>query len=492
MSRTMDDILSRITAGMQHAPVTVRQCTDLANGERLAERYGDSLRYTLHGGWHYFDGARWQRDEMREAGRLAKDTALAIFDESAQVQQEVQRVQKELASATAAGDAAAMEKAQQELGKTTKQYRGLIAWALNSQNRARQEAMLAMAQSEPAITAHQNDFDRYPMLLNIQNGTLNLRTGTLKPHEPGDLLTKIAGTHYDESAACPTWLTFLDRIFDGDGDMVGFVQRAIGYSLTGETGEQCLFFCYGSGANGKSTLLNIITELLGDYAAKTPSETLIVKKFGGGIPNDIARLAGARFVCASELTDRRLNEGLVKDMTGQDTLVGRFLNHEYFEYRPQFKLWMSGNHKPVISGTDDGVWRRVKLIPFAVTIPESERDPRLPDKLRAELPGILAWAMQGCLDWQASGLRTPDAVRAATAAYRSEMDTIGGWLAECCITDDSKATATAGALLDSWKAWSGESNTTARWLARQLRERGFEPGKLPDGTRAWGGVGLIA
>ena len=215
----------------------------------------------------------------------------------------------------------------------------------------------------------------------------------------------------------------------------------IGYSLTGDTGEQCLFILYGSGANGKSTFLQAASFMCGDYSQQTPTETLLVKK-KGSIPNDVARLKGARLVTASEAEEGQcLVESLIKQMTGQDTLSARFLHQEWFEFEPTHKIFLGTNHKPVIKGTDHAIWRRIKLIPFDVTIPEEERDNRLLSKLRDELPGILAWAVRGCLDWQEHGLGEPSKVKSATQDYRSEMDALAQFRADCCIEDSGEKVA---------------------------------------------------
>ncbi|HYU47276.1 MAG TPA: phage/plasmid primase, P4 family, partial [Terriglobales bacterium] len=258
---------------------------------------------------------------------------------------------------------------------------------------------------------------------------LNLKTGTLQPHCREDLLTKCLPIAYDPNAECPTWLDFLKTIMANNAALITFLQRAIGYSLTGDTSEQCLFIAHGSGSNGKSTFLEVLQALLGDYAESTPSASLLAKDRHDGIPNDIARLRGARLVTAVEIGEgKRLNEELVKRLTGQDTMTARFLFAEFFDFHAEFKLWIACNHLPTIRGTDHAIWRRIRLIPFTVTIPDEQQDKKLPGKLQAELPGILRWAIQGCLAWQEQELSTPSEVIAATKDYRALMDVIGGVL----------------------------------------------------------------
>jgi len=263
-----------------------------------------------------------------------------------------------------------------------------------------------------------------------------------------------------------------------------YVQRAVGYTLTGRTDEQCLFFCYGTGANGKSVFEETLGRLLGEYGTATRTETIMARG-SGGIPNDIAALRGARYVSINETADgQRINEPLVKDMTGGDTMSARFMRQEFFTFRPTFKLWIRGNHKPVITGTDYGIWRRIHLVPFTVTIPEAERDPALLDKLRLELPGILRWAVEGCLAWQREGLRPPIVVTHATAQYRREMDVLGTFLEDRC-TVRPHGQVSAKSLYRAYRDWcdgAGEHPVNQRRFGIALQERGIEKEHTRTGT----------
>jgi putative DNA primase/helicase len=303
---------------------------------------------------------------------------------------------------------------------------------------------------------------------------LNLKTGKLQPHCRGDLITRLIPIDYDEHATCPLWMSFLERVTGSDVELMGFLQKAIGYSLTGSTREQCLFILYGLGANGKTTFLNILLSLLADYGKQTRTETLLVKR-GDQIPNDVARLAGARFVSAVETeSGRRLAEGLVKQMTGGDRMTARFLHHEFFEFQPTFKLWLAVNHKPRITGSDHAIWRRIRLIPFTVTIPGAERDPDLTEKLKEALPGVLAWAVAGCLAWQAEGLKAPEAITAATKEYRDESDVIENFIHERCKTGPDCEVSKAG-LYEAYAEWcqkSGERPVSKKELGTRLTEKG--------------------
>ena len=241
---------------------------------------------------------------------------------------------------------------------------------------------------------------------------------------------------------------------NGNEKLIAYLQKAVGYTLTGDTSEQVLHFLYGLGANGKSTFLETIMAMLGDYAKQTSTETILVKKMTGGIPNDLAGLKGARLVSAQEVeSGRRLAESLVKQLTGGDTISARFLHGEFFDFKPTFKLWISGNSKPVVRGGDYAIWRRIRLIPFTVQIPPEEQDRRLSEKLRGELPGILNWSLAGCLAWQREGLTPPEEVTAATESYRDEMDIIGQFIGERCLMGPEYK-VTAKKLYAAFVEWS--------------------------------------
>jgi putative DNA primase/helicase len=337
--------------------------TDLGNAERFVAHHGEDVRYCYQWRkWLVWTGARWERDEAGRVHRLAKETVRSIYREASDEEDEDRR-------------------------------KALAKHARASESETRIRAMVELAKSE--IPASPDQFDADPCLLNTSTGTIDLRTGALREHRREDLITKLAPVEYDPVAAAPTWETFLKRVLPGE-ELRGFVRRAAGYSATGNTSEQCMFIHHGPGANGKSTFQETISAALGDYAMRTPTETLLVKR-PGGVPNDVARLKGARFVTASETEEgRRLAESLVKDLTGQDTISARFMWAEWFDFKPTHALHLSTNHKPEIRGTDAAIWRRIRLIPWAVTIPPAEQDRELPEKLRTELPGVLACWRGSC------------------------------------------------------------------------------------------------
>ena len=438
--------------------------TDLGHGERLARRFGDSLRYVRAWGWLAYNGAAWEQSDAR-AQQAAKQTVRAIYREAATLDDADQR--------------AAHAKC-----------------ATRSESKQRIDALLAMGGSEPQIYAEPDDFDQTAMLLNLPNGTLDLQTNELRQHSPSDMLTKTAGAIYEPEAVCPQWESFLDDVMAGNADLIDFIQRAMGYSLTGSTEEQCLFFLYGTGANGKSTFAEVLLALLGDYGTKTRTESLLTRRFDGGPNNDIAALAGARLVIAAEVPEgRRLNENLIKDLTGGDTISARFMRKEFFTFSPIFKLWMYGNHKPQIRGTDDGIWRRLRLIPFEVQIPEPDQDRQLKHRLLAELPGILNWALEGLRSWQETGLRPPQEVLDATSGYRAEMDTLQAFIDECCVAGNPNVSVLMQELYPAYQEWateSGEDSITKRRFGQRLTEKGYPPSRGHANRPDRKGIALIA
>jgi putative DNA primase/helicase len=317
----------------------------------------------------------------------------------------------------------------------------VLKHAKRSESIARIKAMVDLAQH--MVPAHVDDLDADKWLLNVNNGVLDLKTGELLPHDHSRLITKLAPVDYDPKAECPRFKQFLGEVFPDGDNVIPFLQRLFGYCLTGETSEQKMAIAWGNGANGKSTLINILLDMLGDYGEMTPTETFMAKR-NEGIPNDIARLRGARMVLASEAQEgRRLNEPLVKQVTGQDKLTARFLRQEFFSFTPSFKLVLLTNHKPLARGDDGALWRRIMLVPFTQKFEGAARDNSLPDKLRAELPGILKWAVDGCLEWQKNGLNPPTEVLQATAEYQNENDIMSLWMDECCVKGQFAASKTS-------------------------------------------------
>jgi putative DNA primase/helicase len=439
-----------------------RNPTDLGNARRLVARHGHNLRYVVADReWRVWEGGLWRPDRTLEVIRLAKETVEAMHEEA-------------------------------EAAPTEELRRELLAHGLASEASARIRAMVELAASEPEVVALPEQFDRDPWLLNAANGTVDLRTGALRGHRREDLITRIAPVRFDQGAEAPGWEAFLSRITEGNAGLVQYLQRVAGYTLTGLTREHALFILYGPGGNGKTTFVEALRACLGGYAAQADFGSFL--SGSRGIPNDIARLAGCRLVTAAEVDEgRRLDESRVKQLTGGDRVTARFLFREFFEFDPAFKLFLITNHRPEVRGTDHGLWRRIHLVPFDVTIPEEEIDSSLREKLLEELPGILNWAVQGCLAWQERGLDPPDEVRAATESYRREMDLAGTFIEDCCSVGEDRSIRAAD-LYPAYLAWCrsvGEQPLSQKGLGARLTERGFHRARVgsPKAWR-WEGIAL--
>jgi putative DNA primase/helicase len=437
--------------------------SDLGNAERFLDKYGDKVRWCpARKAWFLYDDTRWAPDERGHVVKLAHETARSIFQDAAH--EEDGAKQKEIAK-----------------------------FAVLAQNKTRIDGMLS--QAKPYLAVSMDELDRDPWDLNCKNGTLDLRSGDLRAHDPADLVTRLAPVAYDPTARCPRFKKFLKETLVDDG-VISFMKRYTGYTLTGITRERLFAILYGFGKNGKTTLVELLQDVVGDYATNTDTETILAKKYQG-VGNDIAALKGARFVSAAEVEQgRRLAEAKVKQLTGADTVTARFLFGEPFNFRPAFKLWLSTNNKPIIQGTDDAIWDRIRLVPFTQRFEGPKADTQLPEKLREESPGILAWAVEGCLEWQEHGLGEPASVVAATNQYRSEMDTLAAFFEErCVIRPDAVAQATP--LYKEYRMWcddAGERPEKQKTFGMRLAERGFkrrrETSGVNKGRNIWIGIGL--
>ena len=443
--------------------------TETANARRLVTTHGDDIRYVDQWGkWLVWDGRRWAIDQQRTMDAFAKGVAGRLWQEAA------------LAAP----------------GTEDKGLLTMLGYCKASNKATGISAMIALARSEHGVPILPSQLDQFPWLLNVLNGTLDLRTQQLKAHDRRDYITKCCPVEYRPNADCPQWLAFLNRIMDSNSKLLTYIRRLVGYCLTGETTEHVLPFLHGDGANGKSTFVNTILSLLGeDYAIKAPPDLLLAKK--SAHPTELTDLHGRRFVACIEAEDgRRMAESLVKELTGGDRIRARGMRENFWEFQPTHKIWLVANYKPVIRGQDYGIWRRVKLIPFNVIIPDDEQDKQLPAKLLKELPGILNWALAGCQEWQSIGLKEPTEVTAATNEYKEEMDEVGRFIAESCdVREDRQVGATD--IYNAFLAWGGNKHITQHRFGAELRKRGFDnSGRLTAGPnrgrKMWRGIGLLA
>lgn len=439
--------------------------TDLGNAKRLVSEHGGDIRYCYPWGkWLIWNGQYWQEDTLGEIYRKAKDVIRLILREASNE-------------------------------KDDKRRKELECYSLRCESQNKLSAMIKLAESEVPILP--KDFDRDPWLFNVGNGTLYLLDGSLQHHDREDFITKVSPIDFDPDALCPAWIEHLNKIFAGNQNLIGFHQRWSGYCLTGSIDERKLLIQHGGGANGKTVTTGTIATVLGDYALRTPAETLLIKR-DGSIPNDVAALKGVRFVYCSEAEqDKRLAESLVKDLTGGDTISARFMRGEWFQFKPTFKIILSTNHRPIIRGTDQGIWDRIRLLPFTVRIPEEERRPQdeMLARFKDESDGILTWMAKGCLEWIRSGLNCPDEVKAATQGYREEMDFLGDFILDCCVEGKDES-VTSKILYEKFRDWSlsegyKEKDILSRnALGRRLSERGFVRDRTGK-ERKWHGIGLI-
>lgn len=356
--------------------------------------------------------------------------------------------------------------------------KAIIKWCLSSESKMKLSAALSIA--EPMMSQSINSFDADSLLLCCSNGAVNLRTGNLIKPKREDWLYRSTNILYNAVAKCDRFLQFLDEVFNNDKELINFIQKAVGYLLTGLTIEQVLFILYGTGANGKSVFLNLLGDLLGDYSVTTPASTFKDNPYYDGIPNDVARIAGARVVTSIEIKEgTRLNEERIKAVTGGDRVTARFLHNEFFEFTPACKFCIAVNHKPIIRGSDEAIWRRIRLIPFQVFFPPERRDLQLYQKLRTELPGILSWAVEGCLKWQKEGLEPVGKVKEWTDNYRAESDLIAQFLEEKtskALTAKIKASDLYRAY-ESWCKEHGEFVITGTKFGKRMEEKGFSKKK---------------
>jgi P4 family phage/plasmid primase-like protien len=443
-------------------PAKNRPCTDLGNAERLVDRYGQDLRYCAPWDkWLVWDGTRWTFANKKQVERLAQVTVRAIYAEARDESDPDRR-------------------------------KALADHAKRSESNARKVAMIEQAKSLPGIPILPDELDANPWLLNVKNGTIDLKTGTLRDHRREDLITKIAGVEFKPDATCPLYDAFLERVLP-DPDVRELVGRLDGYALTGVVQDHVLPIHYGGGRNGKGVKTNTLLFIMGDYGRQIPTELLMAKR-GDAHPTEKTTLWGIRFAAAVETEENRsLNVAFVKQATGGDKISARRMREDFWEFEPTHKIQLSTNHRPVIRETADAIWERVILIPWTVTIPKAERDTKLAEKLKSEGSGILAKLVRACLAWQKDGLPIPDAVRAATETYREDMDVLGSFLDTCCVVRAGAVDA-ADRLFAAFEKWAEENNerdASQTKFGTQLKDRGFEKSRdSKTGRIIWKGLAV--
>jgi putative DNA primase/helicase len=465
------DIDTRIGQHLQQAQdeKPAETSDDAGNGKRLVKRHGHEIRYIAESrSWLAWNGSLWAPGATGAVERHAQDTAQGIYDD--------------------AKHARAANKTEADK---------LAKWASASCNRSRLEAMIYVARSHPKVEATWEQFDSNLWALNVRNGIVDLRTGSLRPHDPDEMHSKLAGAGLTEGRS-DSWGTFLQEVLP-DPDVRHYVHKLAGYSITGEVGEHVLPFAYGGGANGKSVFLSVLRKVLGDYACEAAPD-LLVARYERGIPVDIIDLRGYRFVTTSEIEGgRKMATDVMKRITGDDELKARKMRQNFESFRNVTHLWMAANDKPQVDGLDESIWRRIRMLPFTVTIPPEQRDPRLIEKLLQERDGILGWLVDGCLKYQAEGLQAPAGVEAATDEYRNESNPLAAWAEDRC-TLEPEASTSSDALHANYVEWirldkyRGKpiSSKQAKWGAglKNLDCKSVRIGPKDERAAAWSGIRL--
>ncbi len=455
-----EELQNQTTPRPQLRPSRRFRCTDSGNAEMMASMFGHALRYNHSTGqWLIWRGHWWAPDTNESVFRFAKQVA---------------RERRQEPGAKVQGTAESK-------------------WARSSEFRTRLEAMIKLARTENPLSDNGEGWDSEPMLLGVKNGVVDLNTGKLRPGRQSDRIMTHSDVVFDDSAQCPRWEKFLEEIFGSDRDLIEWIQKIVGYCLTASTEEQAIFLCYGKGANGKSTLLDVLRHVFGGYAYNLPFSAFELRG-RSAIPNEIAALKGKRFITAIETNESvELNEGRIKALTGSDAVSARFLYKEFFTFEPTGKFFLAFNHKPTVADDSYGFWRRVRLIPFTEQFSGAQCDLKLTEKLKAEASGILNWAVQGCLMWQAKGLEAPAVVMAASNAYREQSDPLKEFLEDCCEPGRSEVVAVSELrqAYEQWAQANGHQPLNAQAFNSKLEARGFQRIRTGHERKwVWAGIGL--
>ena len=446
------------------AYLTECDLTEVGNGERFCAMFGHRVRHVHEWGWLVWDGRCWTRDTRGFMESFAKKVVAAL---------------------QIAADGHPDEERRKELRK----------WAKSSATMKKLREMVAAARSEPSIDRHRDEFDTHDGLLNVRNGVVNLATGELLPHNPDLLFTNFADVDYKPDAVSPHWDLLVRGLAGDDVEVLGYLQRAAGYTITGSTAEQKLFFLHGAGANGKTTYVEVLAKLLGDLANPVGFDSLLNSR-DGKMENTLAGLVGCRMAMATEAPEgRSFNEEALKGATGGDTLRARFMYKDGFKFAPKFKLWITGNNKPTVRGITQGTWRRFELVDAGPGVPEAKRIKDLKQKILRELPGVLAWCVRGSVEWHKQGLATPKKIRDAVETYRLENDVVGRWIEECCtVRPDLSMKAGEGLrAINEWLRAGHEPELTASMFGRRIgawNSEQLKKHKNGDGYVVWLGIGL--
>ena len=423
-----------------------RSWDDQGRGLRMRDQFATVLKFNaVDKKWFFFNGSYWQEDIGNQRVELAAE----------RVANSIKKEKPELSFSTKTDE----DKAMNEWYRFQKDSRSHMA------------KMHMIDEFKKYVIVKHGEFDKEDMLLNTESGYVDLSSGELHDHDIDKKFSHQTVAEYSDNVDAPLWEKFLNQIFNNDEELIHYVQKAIGYSFTGSVDEQCLFILNGRGRNGKSVFSNVVSDVAGNYAKQMNVQTIVAKKNQSGSANsDIARLEGARIVTSSELNEGdRFDESLVKQLTGGDKILARFLYGSEFEYKPKFKIWMATNHLPIIRGTDDGIWRRIKIIPFNIQIPKEKVDKKLEYKLKAEYTGILNWIVQGAIMWQQEGLEDPEAVKQVIETYRAEMDPLDAFLEECCTTGQNYSIK-AREMYDAYHEWAKESEEYKMSMTKFGRE----------------------
>lgn len=439
----------------KQAETPPRSWDDTGNADRFMDTFGKLVKYSyIDKCWYCYNGGYWETDNEGKVAQYIDMTVDNMRNEKLHVSADVDP-----------------EKAKEAWDKFLKKTRS------NSSKKA------ILNEVQHRVPVLHGEFDQDKTLLNTSNGYVDLSSGILYEHDIKKMFSQQADVDYTDNIDCPEWSEFLDQIFDNDQELIHYIQKAVGYSATGSIKEQVMFILYGNGRNGKSIFIDTISDILGTYAKSMQADSIMVRQNSSGANSDIARLESARLVTSSEPNEGvRLDEGLVKQLTGGDKVTARYLYGKEFEFKPQFKLWLATNHKPIIRGTDDGIWRRLMLIPFKVQIPTDKVDKDLKYKLQRESIGILNWIVEGALMWQREGLNPPASVTNASRQYREEMDVISLFVDDCCEVSDSYR-APAGELFKKYQSWANDNSEysmSKQKFGREMRQK-FEMKKTMNG-----------